>query len=66
MFVQVPEGTNTTSWMGRFWGNRINAGILDSSNSVNAAKLNIYKNTEIIIVDPKGNILLPRSPIYNP
>jgi len=64
--IQVPEGTDGNKWMARFWGNRIKHGnILDGSPN-NTKKLDIYKNTQIIMIDPKGNIILPRQPIYNP
>jgi GTPase involved in cell partitioning and DNA repair len=66
VFVQAPEGTDATKWMARFWGNRAKAGMLDTSVPANAAKLDIYKNTDIVIYDPKGNLLLPRQPIFNP
>lgn len=66
VFVQVPEGTSAAQSMGKFWGNRIKADILNPNIPQNVAKMNIYKNTEIIIADPKGAILLPRGPIYNP
>ena len=64
VFVQVPEGTDAARWMSRFWGNR--QGLINNPTPANIAKLNIYKNTEIVIYDPKGVNLLPRQPIYNP
>ncbi|MES9859421.1 MAG: hypothetical protein ABW160_21660 [Candidatus Thiodiazotropha sp. 4PDIV1] len=66
VFVQAPEGTDAVKWMARFWGNRVKAGMLDTSIPANAAKLDIYKNTDIVIYDPKGNLLLSRQPIFNP
>jgi len=66
VFVQVPEGTNAAQWMSKFWGNRIKADILNPDIPENVTKMNVYKNTEIIIADPNGTILLPRGPIYNP
>ncbi|MET0005930.1 MAG: LysM peptidoglycan-binding domain-containing protein [Candidatus Thiodiazotropha sp.] len=64
VFVQVPKGTDASKWMARYWGNR--TGIFDSTIPENVAKLNVYKNTDIVVFDPNGNLLLPRQPIYNP
>jgi hypothetical protein len=66
VFIQVPEGTNVAQWMGKFLGNRVKAGILNPNIPENVTKMNVYKNTEIVFADPKGTVLLPRSPIYNP
>jgi hypothetical protein len=52
--------------MSKFWGNRIKNGILNPADPVSVAKMNAYKTTDVVIVDLKGNTLLPRQPIYNP
>lgn len=62
--VQVPPGTDAERWMRRFWGNRKK--LLDTEDPDDQAKLELYKNTTIEIVDPDGNVLLPRQPVYNP
>ncbi len=64
VFIQVPEGTDAARWMSRFWGYRKD--LINNPTPGNIAKLNVYKNTEIVIYDPNGVNLLPRQPIYNP
>ncbi|MDG9670258.1 hypothetical protein ONV78_21145 [Hahella sp. CR1] len=64
VFVQVPEGTDAARWMGKFWGNRQT--ILNNHTPENVQKLEVYKNTDIVIYDDKGSELLPRQPIFNP
>lgn len=54
VFVQVPAGTDAENWLARFVGSR------------NAEQLAPYAGTDVVFVDPTGNVLLPRQPIYDP
>jgi hypothetical protein len=64
VFVQVPENTDVSKWLARFWGNRKD--LLNNSTSENLEKLEKYKTTEVVIFDINGTELLPRQPIYSP
>jgi hypothetical protein len=62
--VQVPVGENANNWMRRFWGNR--KSLISGVTPSDISKMEVYKNTEIIIVDVNGDIKVPRQSIYNP
>lgn len=57
---QVPENTNVSKWMGRYWGNRIKDN--PSGWHVKAA---MHAHMEVLIVDPYGK-MLERQPVFDP
>jgi hypothetical protein len=56
--IQLPDGTDVSKFMNRYWGNP------DRQRS--AEELDRLSRTFIVIYDQKGNVLMPKQPIYNP
>jgi hypothetical protein len=57
---QVPEGTDVSKWMARYWGNR------KSQTAGWTAASNPYVDRSVLIVDSAGNVLLDEQPVFNP
>ena len=59
---QVPNGTDPSGWLGRFWGNR--QALITSTDPADIAKMNAYRTTNVTILDELGRVLLQPQKIY--
>lgn len=64
VFIQVPDGTDVSKWMARFWGSRKH--IINSVDTEHVNAMSAYKTTKLVIYSASGVLLLESQYIYNP
>jgi hypothetical protein len=55
---QLPNGTDASNFLARYWG--------VPGRTTDSAELTRLSNTFVVIYDQRGNVLLPKQPVYNP
>ncbi|MFA0964964.1 hypothetical protein AB9P05_24360 [Roseivirga sp. BDSF3-8] len=62
IFIQVRSAIDAGNWLGKFRGSR--KSLLQSNEPSDIAKVNLYRNTEVIILNELGEIIEKRQKIF--